>query len=235
MAPNLRTSSLQVRVIFCPPAFVQCEKRDEILWSSGGIISLSFWWNGGQSLKHLDELHKGNIGSSWLSWENEKWLIHLCVFSGLLTTDGLAVDAIGRKIYWTDTGTNRIEVGNLDGSMRKVLVWQNLDSPRAIALYHEMGLVLSGRLSRGWNTTSDFYFHNTCCFSLGICTGQTGVRMPSWNALGWMAEDVSFWSATTWAGPMDWQWIRLGPSCSGLMHTLRSDSVLQHCLSLDLW
>lgn len=58
---------------------------------------------------------------------------------GLMTTDGLAVDAVGRKIYWTDTGTNRIEVANLDGSMRKVLVWQNLDSPRAIALYHEMG------------------------------------------------------------------------------------------------
>uniref|UniRef100_A0A674I166 LDL receptor related protein 4 n=1 Tax=Terrapene triunguis TaxID=2587831 RepID=A0A674I166_9SAUR len=61
------------------------------------------------------------------------------ITTGLLTTDGLAVDAIGRKVYWTDTGTNRIEVGNLDGSMRKVLVWQNLDSPRAIALYHEMG------------------------------------------------------------------------------------------------
>lgn len=59
--------------------------------------------------------------------------------SGLMTTDGLAVDSLGRKIYWTDTGTNRIEVANMDGSMRKVLVWQNLDSPRAIALYHEMG------------------------------------------------------------------------------------------------
>jgi len=58
---------------------------------------------------------------------------------GLMTTDGLAVDAVGRKIYWTDTGTNRIEVANLDGSMRKVLVWQNLDSPRAIALYNERG------------------------------------------------------------------------------------------------
>lgn len=56
-----------------------------------------------------------------------------------MTTDGLAVDAVGRKIYWTDTGTNRIEVANLDGSMRKILVWQNLDSPRAIALYNEMG------------------------------------------------------------------------------------------------
>lgn len=63
----------------------------------------------------------------------------LCLSEGLMTTDGLAVDAVGRKIYWTDTGTNRIEVANLDGSMRKVLVWQNLDSPRAIALYHEMG------------------------------------------------------------------------------------------------
>uniref|UniRef100_A0A8C6TMQ0 Low density lipoprotein receptor-related protein 4 n=1 Tax=Neogobius melanostomus TaxID=47308 RepID=A0A8C6TMQ0_9GOBI len=61
------------------------------------------------------------------------------ISTGLMTTDGVAVDAVGRKIYWTDTGTNRIEVANLDGSMRKVLVWQNLDSPRAVALYHEKG------------------------------------------------------------------------------------------------
>uniref|UniRef100_A0A4W3JHK9 Low density lipoprotein receptor-related protein 4 n=1 Tax=Callorhinchus milii TaxID=7868 RepID=A0A4W3JHK9_CALMI len=61
--------------------------------------------------------------------------------SGLITTDGLAVDAIGRKIYWTDTGTNRIEVANLDGTMRKVLIWQNLDSPRAIALHHDRGFM----------------------------------------------------------------------------------------------
>lgn len=65
--------------------------------------------------------------------------VSLSLSAGLVTTDGLAVDAVGRKIYWTDTGTNRIEVANLDGSMRKVLVWQNLDSPRAIALYNEMG------------------------------------------------------------------------------------------------
>ncbi|KAK2107972.1 Low-density lipoprotein receptor- protein 4 [Saguinus oedipus] len=42
-------------------------------------------------------------------------------------------------IITTDMGTNQIEVGNLDRSMRKVLVWQNFDSPRAIVLYHEMG------------------------------------------------------------------------------------------------
>lgn len=66
-------------------------------------------------------------------------IVSVSLSLGLMTTDGLAVDAVGRKIYWTDTGTNRIEVSNLDGSMRKVLVWQNLDSPRAIALYNDMG------------------------------------------------------------------------------------------------
>ena len=56
-----------------------------------------------------------------------------------MTTDGLAVDAIGRKIYWTDTGTNRIEVARLDGTCRKVLVNNSLDEPRAIAVFPSKG------------------------------------------------------------------------------------------------
>ena len=58
---------------------------------------------------------------------------------GLNTTDGLVVDSAGRKLYWTDTGTNRIEVATLDGKMRKVLVWKNLDNPRALALHYTAG------------------------------------------------------------------------------------------------
>ncbi|CAH2276476.1 low-density lipo receptor-related 6 isoform X1 [Pelobates cultripes] len=56
------------------------------------------------------------------------------VISGLLSPDGLACDWLGEKLYWTDSETNRIEVSNLDGSLRKVLFWQELDQPRAIAL-----------------------------------------------------------------------------------------------------
>ncbi|XP_048887171.1 low-density lipoprotein receptor-related protein 5-like [Brienomyrus brachyistius] len=56
------------------------------------------------------------------------------VVSGLDSPDGLACDWLGRKLYWTDSETNRIEVANLDGSFRKVLFWQGLDQPRAIAL-----------------------------------------------------------------------------------------------------
>lgn len=56
------------------------------------------------------------------------------VVSGLASPDGLACDWLGSKLYWTDSETNRIEVAELDGSFRKVLFWQGLDQPRAIAL-----------------------------------------------------------------------------------------------------
>ena len=59
---------------------------------------------------------------------------HGIITTGLVSPDGLACDWLGRKLYWTDAETNRIEVSNLDGSHRKVLYWQNLDQPRAIAL-----------------------------------------------------------------------------------------------------
>ena len=48
--------------------------------------------------------------------------------------DGVAVDWIARNLYWTDTGTNRIEVARLNGTSRKVLISDGLDEPRAIAL-----------------------------------------------------------------------------------------------------
>ncbi|XP_073521420.1 low-density lipoprotein receptor-related protein 5-like [Phyllobates terribilis] len=56
------------------------------------------------------------------------------IISGLVSPDGLACDWIGKKLYWTDSETNRIEVANLNGTYRKVIFWQDLDQPRAIAL-----------------------------------------------------------------------------------------------------
>ena len=48
--------------------------------------------------------------------------------------DGIAVDWIARNLYWTDTGTDRIEVARLNGTSRKVLVTEGLNEPRAIVL-----------------------------------------------------------------------------------------------------
>ena len=50
------------------------------------------------------------------------------------TPDGLAVDIVGRNLYWTDTGTDKLEVSKLDGSYRLALITSDLDKPRDIIL-----------------------------------------------------------------------------------------------------
>ncbi|XP_035811393.2 low-density lipoprotein receptor-related protein 2a isoform X1 [Amphiprion ocellaris] len=55
--------------------------------------------------------------------------------------DGIAVDWVGRHIYWTDSGTNRIEVAKLDGRYRKWLIHTDLDQPAAIAVNPSLGMM----------------------------------------------------------------------------------------------
>ena len=101
------------------------------------LVSLS------RSLSHMfiwslfhSQCSKCSSGLSFLSEAFKEALGtgQTAVVSGLDSPDGLACDWLGRKLYWTDSETNRIEVANLDGSSRKVLFWQDLDQPRAIAL-----------------------------------------------------------------------------------------------------
>ena len=56
------------------------------------------------------------------------------IAGGIEAPDGLACDWVGRKLYWADSETDRIEVANVDGTMRRVLYWRDIDQPRAIAL-----------------------------------------------------------------------------------------------------
>lgn len=52
----------------------------------------------------------------------------------VMNPDGVAIDWVSRNIFWTDTGTDRIEVARLDGSSRRVIISDQLDEPRAIAV-----------------------------------------------------------------------------------------------------
>ena len=65
--------------------------------------------------------------------------IETLISSHLKTTDGLAVDWIGKNLYWTDTGTDVIEVAKLSGQYRRTLIKDDLDQPRAVAVYPQKG------------------------------------------------------------------------------------------------
>ncbi len=59
----------------------------------------------------------------------------------VVTADGLACDWVYNHIFWTDTGSNEIRMANFDGKMTATIIKDNLEEPRAIAVYPEKGFV----------------------------------------------------------------------------------------------
>ena len=55
---------------------------------------------------------------------------------------GVAIDWIGRKLYWTTYKSETIEVATLDGKYRKVLVYVGLEYPRGMAVDPIAGYVV---------------------------------------------------------------------------------------------
>lgn len=61
-------------------------------------------------------------------------MLHAFITSFVESPSGLAIDWVTKKLYWADAGTNRIELSNLNGSMRALLIWDGLDKPRDIVV-----------------------------------------------------------------------------------------------------
>ena len=58
---------------------------------------------------------------------------------GLQFPEGISVDWVAHNIYFSDTGTNRIEVARLDGTARRIIIWQDIIDPRSIAIDPQEG------------------------------------------------------------------------------------------------
>ncbi|XP_048064439.1 nidogen-2 [Megalobrama amblycephala] len=61
------------------------------------------------------------------------------VSQGLVQPEGIAVDTVHRKLFWVDSGKDRIETSGLDGRNRKVLIDSDLVNPRAIIVDAKSG------------------------------------------------------------------------------------------------
>ena len=72
-----------------------------------------YWTDWGSKPKieraHLDGSGRVSIVNSWLGWPN-----------------GIAVDHEEQLVYWGDAKVDKIEVANVDGTGRRVLVKHNL-------------------------------------------------------------------------------------------------------------
>uniref|UniRef100_A0A8B9LIN6 Nidogen 2b (osteonidogen) n=1 Tax=Astyanax mexicanus TaxID=7994 RepID=A0A8B9LIN6_ASTMX len=56
------------------------------------------------------------------------------IHTDVVTPEGVAVDAVHRLLFWVDSGSDQIEVADLNGQNRKVLFDTGLVNPRAITV-----------------------------------------------------------------------------------------------------
>uniref|UniRef100_A0A8C3FXL8 LDL receptor related protein 5 n=1 Tax=Chrysemys picta bellii TaxID=8478 RepID=A0A8C3FXL8_CHRPI len=126
------------------PLLLFANRRDVRLVDAGGVkpestivvsgledaAAVDFQYS--QGIVYWTDVSEEAIKQTYLNQTGN--IVQNVIISGLVSPDGLACDWIGKKLYWTDSETNRIEVANLNGTSRKVLFWQDLDQPRAIAL-----------------------------------------------------------------------------------------------------
>lgn len=61
------------------------------------------------------------------------------VVHGIQTVNGLVVDWVANNVYWSDSSTHLIEVARLNGTARKVIVSQNVNDPRSLAIHPARG------------------------------------------------------------------------------------------------
>nr|XP_034837843.1 very low-density lipoprotein receptor-like [Maniola hyperantus] len=77
------------------------------------------------------KIYKSQINEESKGGEKEGLVV---IGDQLITLEGLAVDWIYKRLYWTDAGKKHIELSDLNGDMRKILIQGKLDEPRAITV-----------------------------------------------------------------------------------------------------
>ena len=94
-----------------------------------GIALVLFWSRGALGANKIYWTDGGGIHRAGLRGEASETLLSVEVSN----PEGIAIDAIGGKIYWTDSGTAKIRRANLDGTAPEtVAVTEN--RPRDIAI-----------------------------------------------------------------------------------------------------
>lgn len=104
----------------------------DIVKNQKGIVSLDYDYYG--NYVYWTDVRDEKICRAPIATSDNNTAVCNEVVSDVHTPDGICVDWVGKKIYWSDGGYNMIEVAEFDGSNRLTLFSTDLDDPRAIAV-----------------------------------------------------------------------------------------------------
>ena len=101
------------------------------------ILGTDFY--GAEEYIYFSDVKNDKIGRVNIGGKGE---IEWVVTEGLEKPVGIAVDWMGKNLFWTDARVNtnsEICVSRLDGSFKRVLIDTGLGKPRAIVIHPEKG------------------------------------------------------------------------------------------------
>ncbi|XP_028513422.1 low-density lipoprotein receptor-related protein 4 [Exaiptasia diaphana] len=108
----------------------------EVVTGQQGIVALDY--DHKTSTVYWTDISTETINSASLTNKNQQYKV--IINESLVNPEGLSVDWINRKLYWTNSGSNVIEVADLDGRNRLTLIQAGLeDKLRGIAVYPDTG------------------------------------------------------------------------------------------------
>jgi sugar lactone lactonase YvrE len=103
-----------------------------------GIIAVDYHL--GENLMYWTDMKNKSIQRTTLNG-NKKEHLKETVITNIRSPDGIAVDWVTGKLYWSDAWGKRIEVSDMHGRHRRALVTTDIDMPRAVVLHPYHGLV----------------------------------------------------------------------------------------------
>ncbi len=124
--------------------------RNRIYWSDSKLdtwrtfaasvenaIALS--WDSATNKVYWSDIRQKRIYSAGLNGTNSSIFIE----NGLDITEGIAIDWVGRNLYWVDSALETLEVCGLESPhYRAVVINQNITQPRGLALDPRAGIRL---------------------------------------------------------------------------------------------
>ncbi|XP_077986933.1 low-density lipoprotein receptor-related protein 2-like [Glandiceps talaboti] len=135
-SPSLLFSTRKaIKQLYLDTEVNQDKMADTILGNLFNVIGLDYH-------TATETVYYGDVHQDTINKVNIHGNISEVVFDkGLDTIDDISIDWIANNLYWTDSGTVKIEVARLDGSARKTLISEDIEKPRALVLYPSKGIM----------------------------------------------------------------------------------------------